>query len=325
MPGGDPLISIVMPTYNSGRFLGRTLESVVAQTEQRWECVVVDDGSADKSPRIAAEYSAADPRFRVIEQPNGGASSARNSGFRATNPSTSFVTFMDSDDVWLPHALATLLARLQANPQAIGSHGLAEFIDEDDELVAPGMYAERGRSRLGREGRRLIEWPLDRPTNFDVLINGNVLFPPGLVLTRRSVYEVVGPFDESLNGPEDWDMLIRLSRHGHFEFVNEVLLHYRRHDSNLGASGTIPEQAWLVRCKAFHSPENSPEQQRAARLGWRAYQVRMALEALGEGRTALRRRHVPGVMKACLRLGAAFVRYVRGWPAPRVRSQPLRW
>ncbi|MGB9184654.1 MAG: glycosyltransferase family 2 protein [Solirubrobacteraceae bacterium] len=321
----SPLISIVVPTYNSGRFLGANLESISAQTERRWECVVVDDGSADDSAVIAESFAASDARFRVVTQPNRGASAARNAGFRATDPGSQYVTFMDSDDVWLPDALETLLGRLEQRPAAIGSHGLAEFIDANGQLVDEGAYSERGRRRLGRHGRRLIAWPLDWPTDFDVLINGNVLFPPGLLLTRRRIYAAAGPFDESLSGAEDWDMLIRLSRYGHFEFVNELILHYRRHDRNLGAAVSVPKQAWVVRCKAFHSPENSPEQRRAAKLGWRAYQKRLASEAWELARVSFACRRFRGAAMELGRIGAFCARYIRGSPSPRVRSSPLRW
>jgi glycosyltransferase involved in cell wall biosynthesis len=108
-----PLISVVVPIYNSGRFLRATLDSVAAQTEGRWECVVVDDGSVDDGPAIAGSFADADPRFRVETQENRGPSAARNAGFCASHRASRYVTFMDSDDVWLPHALGTLLERLE--------------------------------------------------------------------------------------------------------------------------------------------------------------------------------------------------------------------
>lgn len=286
---------------------------------------MIDDGSTDDTVAIAESFSERDARLHVERHPNRGTSAARNAGFRASDPGSRYVTFMDSDDVWLPQALETLLRRLQEKPAAIGSHGLAEFIDASGRPLDEGTYSERGRRRLGRHGRRLIAWPLDWPTDFDVLINGNVLFPPGLLLTRRSTYEAAGPFDESLTGAEDWDMLIRLSRHGYFEFVNEVILHYRRHDRNLGACVTIPKQAWFVRCKAFYSSENSPEQRRAAILGWRAYQRRLALEAWKSARASLARGRYRRAVKELIRIGAFCVRYLRGAPTPRVPSSPIRW
>lgn len=287
--------------------------------------MLVDDGSTDDSEAISSEFAASDARFRQYRQPNQGTSAARNNGFRLTGTDSRYITFMDSDDLWIPEALSILRARLEASPDAVGSHGLADFVDVHGAPLEPGKYAATGRRRLGREGWRLVEWPLDRPTDFDVLINGNVLFPPGLILTRRSAYEAAGPFDESLHGPEDWDMLIRLSRYGHFEFIDRVLLHYRRHEKNLGAEPHVAEQAWLVRCKAFHSPENSREQQRAARLGWRAYQVRRASEALTDVRAGWRSRNVTIVFRQLLNVIAFAIRYARGWPSPRVKSTPLRW
>jgi glycosyltransferase involved in cell wall biosynthesis len=322
---GRPLISIVVPAYNAGRFLAATLESTLAQSEPRWECIVVDDGSTDDTFDLASGFARGDDRIRVLRVDNGGSSSARNRGFRTSSPEAPYVTFMDSDDVWLPDALATLLERAESRPDAIGSHGLAEFIDAGGRPIDPGVYAEKGRGRVGLDGRRLVPWPLDRPTSFDVLVNGNVLFPPGLVLARRRAYELAGPFDEAFSGPEDWDMLIRLSRFGDLEFVDRVILHYRRHDENQGARPTTPRQAWLVRCKAFHSPENSPRQRDIARRGWRAYQVAMAAERLQLARRALASRKPAAVLAHVARVPVYAWRYVRGYPLPRLVEEPLTW
>jgi glycosyltransferase involved in cell wall biosynthesis len=320
-----PLISVVVPVFNSARFLAATLESVVAQSEQRWECVIVDDGSTDSSASVAASFAAADERFRVISQTNRGASAARNCGFRASNPQSRYVTFMDSDDVWRPRALQMLRERLDASPDATGAHGLADFIDAEGRICDEGEYAQRGRRRWGVEGRRLIQWPLDRPTDFSVLIIGNVLFPPGLLLARRAAYDMAGPFDESFSGAEDWDMLIRLSRHGSLEFLDQVILYYRRHDQNLGARVTIPRQAWLVLCKAFHSPENSPEQRRVAKMGWRAYQRQMVGASWALMWRAGKQHDLAAAARELGRIVVFGARYARGWPSPRLIAPPLEW
>jgi glycosyltransferase involved in cell wall biosynthesis len=321
----QPLISIVIPAHNAARFLGATLDSVLAQHEERWECVVIDDRSSDDTLALARRYEQMDRRIHVYSAAAGGPSAARNHGFRHIAEGSRYVSFMDSDDVWLPHALATLVARLETTPGAIGSHGLAEFIDTAGAPLEPGAYAEIGRRRLGLEGRRLITWPLDRPTCFEVLANGNVLFPPGLVLARRDAYERAGPFDETLSAAEDWDMLIRLSRFGDIAFANDVILLYRRHDQNLGARETVPEQAWRVRCIAFHAPENSPAQRRIARRGWRAYQVHTARQRLGSALSALREHRLRAAALLMLRLPVHALRYVRGYPLPRARRELLTW
>lgn len=320
-----PLISIVVPARDTGRFLGATLDSILAQSEQRWECVVVDDGSEDDTFAIAQRYAAADRRIRAYRFDAAGVSAARNRGFRRVAEHSEFVSFMDSDDVWLPHALETLLARLKQDGSALGSHGLADFIDSGGLPVTPGAYASTGRDRLGLEGRRLVRWPMERATSFNVLINGNVLFPPGLILTRRCGYERAGPFDEALTGAEDWDMLIRLSRFGDLAFVNDVILHYRRHGDNLGARPGIALQAWRVRCIAFGAPENSSAQQKVARLGWRAYQVHVARERLRSAARALREGDVSTAIGFAARVPVHAWRYMRGHPLPRVVRKPLTW
>lgn len=320
-----PLISIVIPVHNGARFLRETLESVRHQSEANWECIVVDDGSTDDTVTIGHDFASNDGRFRIMTQPNRGASAARNAGFRASDSRAPYVTFMDADDLWLPHALGTLRERLERSPSAIGAHGLAETVDEQGAILNAGSYSAHGRLRLGRRGRRLVVLESHEATDFDVLINGNVLFPPGLLLARRHTYLAAGPFDEALTGAEDWDMLIRLSRFGHIEFIDEVLLLYRRHDRNMGAVHTIPQQAWFVRCKAFHSLENSAQQKRAAIAGWRAYQVLMIEEAYAAAVAAARERHARQALKQMTRIVAFTLRYARGWPHPRVRSAPLRW
>jgi glycosyltransferase involved in cell wall biosynthesis len=321
----EPLISVIVPAYNVAQFLPATLDSIVAQTEERWECIVVDDGSSDDTHAVATGYARNEERIQVVRVTNGGASHARNAGFRRSSSDSEYISFMDSDDVWLPDALATLLRAAAGNEQAIGSHGLGEMIDAHGAPIYPGAWAEAGRNRLGLEGHRLVRWPLDRPTSFAVLVNGNVLFPPGLVLARRRAYELAGPFDEALNGPEDWDMLIRLSRFGDLEFVNDVILGYRRHEKNLGANPSVPRLAWLVRCIAFHSPENSPKQQDIARRGWRAYQVRMAIERLASAGRALARGRLLAGARDAARIPVYAWRYLRGYPRPRVIREPLTW
>lgn len=320
-----PSISIVVPAFDSGRFLAETLRSIQAQSVTDWECVVVDDGSTDDTLGIARSFETEDVRFRVLTVTNGGASAARNTGFLATDRATSFVSFMDSDDVWLPDALAVLLDGLEVDAAAIGAHALAERIDEHGHAVTTWSHASFGRDRWGLEGRRLVRWPLDRPTTFDVLVNGNVLFPPGLLLVRREAYERAGRFDEVLTGAEDWDMLIRLSRQGHLSFVEQVILHYRLHGSNLGAAPGIERQAWEVRCKGFHSPENDAVQRRAARRGWKAYQRHMIGVRWRETRSALRSGRPGEAADRLARIVVHLGRWLRGSPRPKVVRRSVPW
>jgi hypothetical protein len=120
-------------------------------------------------------------------------------------------------------------------------------------------------------------------------------------------------------------MLIRLSRYGHISFLNEVILLYRRHDSNRGAAPGIARQAWLTRCKAFHSPENTSEQQRIARLGWRAYQRDMIQLRLRSCWSHLRSGEPVRCLDAFARVPFHAFRYIRGYPTPRVVRGSEPW
>src|SRR5690349_15888802 len=104
-----PLVSVIIPLYNKAPYLRRALESIASQTFADFEAIVVDDGSTDGSERIAAEF--ADPRFRVLRQPNRGPGSARNLGIAEARGE--LLAFLDADDEWLPDFLETTTSLLE--------------------------------------------------------------------------------------------------------------------------------------------------------------------------------------------------------------------
>ena len=318
------LLSIVVPAYNAERFLAATLDSVLEQSFVDWECVVVDDDSPDGTLALAERYANADDRIRAVHIDHGGESAARNAGFRLTNSKATHCTFMDSDDVWLPGALEALLARAKSDPTAIGAHALADFIDASGAPLGSGEFSDRGRHRVGLVRDRIEEIPIDAPTDFSVLLWGTPVFPPGVVLAERAVYEKVGPFDASLTAGQDWDMLLRLTRHGYLAFLPEVVLLYRRHDSNAGAQTTAPEQIHRALCQNFHSPLNTVEQRSIARRGWRAGQRARIDRTWSE--IASRGWHSPRTSAVQLtQCGVCAIRFARGYPRPVVRREQLTW
>lgn len=102
-----PLVSIIIPVYNSEEYLERCLESIMHQDFQQWECIIVDDGSKDRSGVICDRYSLLDTRFRVVHKPNGGVSSARNTGLALAKGE--WICFVDSDDLLVEDALSYML------------------------------------------------------------------------------------------------------------------------------------------------------------------------------------------------------------------------
>lgn len=127
-----PLVSIVMPCYQNGQTLARTVRSIQAQTEENWELIAVDDGSRDDTLSVLERLARDEPRMRVIHQENGGVSAARNAGIEAARGT--WLSFVDADDHLLPHALSHLLL----------------LIDEETDIVC-GAYVMRCRDEGGRE------------------------------------------------------------------------------------------------------------------------------------------------------------------------------
>ena len=97
----NPMVSIIVPCYNQAQFLAETLDSVLAQTHENWECIVVNDGSTDNTETVAKEYCDRDQRFVYLKKENGGLSSARNAGLDIAKGE--YVQFLDSDDILLPN------------------------------------------------------------------------------------------------------------------------------------------------------------------------------------------------------------------------------
>ncbi len=309
-------ISIIVPAHNVAAYIAATLESIRSQSFNNWECIIIDDGSTDETVAVVKRTTAGDRRFRMIRQSCGGASKARNRGFMESSPFSRYVTFMDADDVWELDALAVLFERISAHPEAAGAHGLAELIDGQGRSLEPGNFSAFGRRRLGYRDGKIGEWPLVDPTSFDTLMWTGPLYPPGLLLARREAYEKVGLYDPKLRQCEDWDMAIRLSRFGPMEFVNKVILQYRRHGMNLSNDVIANRRAVRrVHFKTFFSLENSAEQRIRLTASWRAWQRFKINEkwtaVLSEGRPGAPLRF----LKTAVDFPVHLLRYLRGHPS----------
>jgi hypothetical protein len=231
---------------------------------------------------------------------------------------------MDSDDVWTPNALKSLLVAAGSDSSAIGAHGVGDFIDESGEPVDPGVFANQGLKRIGLLGSRLGVIPTTAPTDFAVLLANGSVFPPGLLLVEREAYVRAGPFDENLSAGEDWEMLARVVRQGHLAFLPEVMLFYRRHDGNRSTMPDAPELVYRAYCQIFHSPLNSTGQLALARRVWRATQRERVSNCLAEVRS-LRLRSPKASASDLARSAVATGRLLRGYPKPVVRSSRLDW
>jgi GT2 family glycosyltransferase len=311
-----PRVSVVIPAYNRARYLRPTIESVMAQTFTAWEIVVFDDGSTDGTRDVAASYAAADPRISVAHGPNGGVAAARNRGFTRTDAEAEFVIFLDSDDLWEPDALETLVGVLDEHPEYAAAHCLARCVDDQGEPIPGDDLEEQTRDRHGFRDGHLVRVPPDEPTTFGELVYHNWIVTPGTQLLRRDVVARVGGFDPETDPADDSDLAIRVSRYGDVGFVDRPLLRWRRHPDTLtNTSARWGAAALRVRAKTLTDPSNTPAQLQAMRLAY-LYGVGSMLR---DGRDAASRRSYRAALHQGLRAVNLYQAYVRANITRRLR------
>lgn len=256
-----PAVGVVVAAHQAERHLGETLASLRAQTFGAWACVVVDDGSSDATGEVAEAVASADPRVRVLHQPNGGVSAARNAGLAALPDGAEYVLFLDSDDLLLPDALDVLVAALRRRPDAVGVSAWAELVDERGVPYAPGAHPRAQRTRRVHRGRRTVLLDPGEDSTFASLAIHGAIWPPATALTRCSVARTSGGFDPALSAQEDWDFFLRASRLGPYAFVDRQVAWYRRHPGNATRDlGRYLRNSAVVRRKAWVDPSNTRAQ-----------------------------------------------------------------
>lgn len=222
------MFTVITPVYNRPKYLRQAVRSVLDQTFGDWEQIIIDDGSSDGTGRIADELGAGDDRISVIHQPNAGQSAARNAGIRRARGE--WLTYVDSDDLWLPQTLAGYAEYLAAHPEARFIYGY--------------------RHRLGRDGT-VTQLPgqfQDGPTGTAELF-GRMFLTPLCVCHRRELVRAAGGFDEGLRVCEDYDLFLRMSLHCRFEPIGKPTGLKRRHATNVSrqTSGSRMLEAEILR------------------------------------------------------------------------------
>ena len=209
------LVSVIMPAYNSARYIAESVRSVQAQTFGGWELIVVDDGSTDDTAAVVRDLAEADSRVRLVARPNGGQAAARNTGLREARGR--LVAFLDSDDLWLPEKLSAQLAVLEEK--------------RVDLVYTDGYIFSDGGAEVAEERFYILPGEARGPEMFRTLFTANRIGTLS-VLVRRSALDAVGLFDEdrAYQNCEDYDLWMRLAKWGAgFYGMTEKLMRYRRH------------------------------------------------------------------------------------------------
>lgn len=293
---GRPLVSVIIPCYNSARYLAETIESVLAQTYPRVEIILIDDGSSDETAKIAQGYP-----VNYVYQTNRGISAARNTGF--LHSQGKYVLFLDHDDRLLPRGVEAGVKLLEEHPECAIAVGEHKFIGPDGTEIGDSHKHAAGQDHYLR------------------LLEHNFIETPCSALHRRSNLEVAGVFDESVQGAEDYELYLRIARQSALITHDAAVAEYRLHDANTSGNA---EQMFLVSFQVLQMElphvqghkEKLRIHRRGVRFVQREFGRRLTRELIGnrqamnpEGRRKL------GVLWSHYRAGFAAVVFSRILPA----------
>jgi len=205
-----PLVSVIIPTYNGSRFIRETIQSVLDQTYNNLEIMVVDDGSTDDTSLIVKSIT--DQRITYIQQKNAGVSPARNHGITVSKGD--YIAFLDHDDVWLPCKLEKQLSLFEQNPKVALIYSDAFIINENNFIM--GKYSHKIKFFRGRIFKELFS------SCFITILT---------VVIKKSVFLEVGPF-LPYKICEDYDLLLKCAAKYPIDYIDEPLAKYRVHGSN---------------------------------------------------------------------------------------------
>ncbi|AHM05432.1 glucosyltransferase [Roseibacterium elongatum DSM 19469] len=270
-----PKATIVVPAFNVTRTLPETLRSLRAQTERDLEIVIVDDGSHDETPAIAAQAMARDARIRVLRQANRGLAGARNTGIAAARGA--YIGFCDADDIWEPQKLAAHIRHLDANPRVGLSFSGSLLVDDDNRALG------------------LVQAPRLMGITAAHVFKRNPIGNGSAAVMRREAADAIAyrpsheterdwVFDETFAQSEDIECWLRLAltTDWHIEGVPGALLRYRVNGAGLSAATDRQLASWedMVRKLTPIAPDFFADHAPTAR----AYQLRyLARRAVASG------------------------------------------
>ncbi len=201
--------SVIIPLYNKANFVQKTIESVLNQTFNDFEVIIVNDGSTDNSLAVVNRIN--DPRIRIFSKENGGVSIARNFGIKKAL--YDFITFLDADDLWLPDFLETIKGMIEHHSQA-------------------GIFAT-GYTYINHLGNKLDMVNTNLPKGAVVFVDNYCRalikkeiahFCTGTICVKRKLFDIIGGFREGVKRGEDLDMWVRLSIVSSIVWKNEPKL-----------------------------------------------------------------------------------------------------
>jgi len=200
----NPTVSVIIPTYNRAHLVARAIQSVLDQTYQDFELIIVDDGSTDNTEEVIKGFQQKDSRIIYLEHDqNKGGSAARNTGIKASRGE--YIAFLDSDDECLPEKLGKQIVHLNNN-----------YIN--------AFISYTGYFKIDDKGDSSVFKPTKHGNIYNDQLWEDHVSPTSAVMVKRNCFEEVGLFDESLPARQDYDMWLRLSQYYIFDYIIEPLV-----------------------------------------------------------------------------------------------------
>jgi glycosyltransferase involved in cell wall biosynthesis len=264
----DPHISVVMPVYNAEPFIAKAMESVLSQTYPYFECIVINDGSTDKTGAILQSFSERDTRIRLVSRENRGLVATLNEGIALAR--APLIARMDADDIAYPERFSLQITFMNEHPEVVALGTCYEVIDFKDRVLVV--------SDLEPQSNEEIQ---------NTLLSGIPCLCHPTVMMRKEAVLRVGGYEPETMLAEDLDLWLRLGEIGQLANLPQVLLGYREHGGSVSEVGhfkqievmkMVTERAWKRRDvigqfqnKPWRPTSIEAQQHRTLKYGWRAY------------------------------------------------------
>lgn len=251
-----PKVGVVIAVYNSEKFVEEAIESILNQTYQDFEIIVVDDGSTDESADIIKSFN--DKRIIYMYQENQGHADAKNKGVLRSKGK--YKAFLDSDDVWLPEKLEKQVAILDSNPEIA--------------LVYSDCYYADVRGKvMARAFKRAKPF---RVAVFSQLFLSNFI-PFSTVVVRKEIFEKVGLFNPKYFIAPDYDLFLRIAKHFKIEYVDLPLAKYRIHKANISKNFILNSQETIEILDKFLGENPGIRRRLGTKVNSRFYEAHCSL------------------------------------------------
>lgn len=210
----NPLVTVVTPSFNQGRFIRQTIESVLSQDYPHIEYIVMDAGSIDETENVVKDYAG---RLQWVSEPDRGQSHAINKGFKMARGE--LVAWLNSDDIFLPHAVRYAVEAFERKPEMGAVYGEGYLID--------------------REGAVKCRFPHTQPMNLWKLMHVSDFILQQTVFFRKEIFSQIGYIDESLHYTMDWDILIRIAKRYEIGYIDHEMAALREYEEAKSSSGGL--------------------------------------------------------------------------------------